>query len=134
MLQFQLQFQNVEAGMQVIILCTTALCPCYGPPPQHAHTQSPPSKFSIKGQNYKCQTVSSCSRFLPLCLSQSLSISFKLQASKLGHKLLYIDRFDHYTSMFSADSGPVWKLIFLSIFVLVSFTNILTFLNLDTLT
>jgi len=47
---------------------------------QHHITTHPLSKFTIKGQNYKCQTVSSCSRFPPLCLSQTL---YLFQAASL---------------------------------------------------
>lgn len=55
------------------LLCpTTTLLHTHQTHRHTTHTQSPPSKFTIKGQNYKCQMVSSCSRSLPLCLSQSL--------------------------------------------------------------
>lgn len=102
-----LQFQNVEAGMQVIILCTTALCPCCAPPSHyytltHIHTHNPRQANSLSRDR-----IINVKRFhlalgLSLSVSLSLSISFKLQASKLGQHLLYINSVSHYTSLGNA--------------------------------
>lgn len=91
-----LQFQNVKAEMQVIIPCTTALCPCYAPPP---YTHTTPAKQI----HYQGTRIINVKRFhlapgLSLSVFLNLSISFKLQASKLGRYLLYTNSFSYYTA------------------------------------